>query len=49
MSRYMKTFNVKDRDKDKNNKLMPFRTDDEKLSEKVKTIWIKIANLKNIE
>ena len=33
MSEYVKTFKVKDRDKDKNNKLMSFHVDDEKLSE----------------
>ena len=31
MSGYVKTFKVKDGDKDKNNKLMSFRIDDEKL------------------
>ena len=31
MSVYVKTFNVKDGDKDKNNKLMSFRVDDDKL------------------
>ena len=30
MSGYVKAFKVKDGDKDKNNKLMSFRTDDEK-------------------
>ena len=34
MSGYVKTFKVKDRSKDKNNKLMPFRIDGEKLLEK---------------
>ena len=38
MSRYVKTFQVKDGDKGKNNKLMYFRIDDEKLLEKYKTI-----------
>ena len=33
MSGYVKTFKVKDGDKDKNNKLMSFRIDDEKLLE----------------
>ena len=44
MSGYVKTFKVKD----KNNKLMPFCIDDEKLLEKYKTIWTKIEDLKNI-
>ena len=39
----------KDGDKDKNNKLMSFRIDDEKLLEKYKAIWTKIEDLKNIE
>ena len=49
MSRYVKTFKVKDGDKDKNNKLMSFRIDDEKLIEKYKAILIKIEDLKNIK
>ena len=49
MSGYIKTFKVKDRDKDKNNKLMFFGIDDEKLLEKKKAIWTKIEDLKNIE
>ena len=44
MSRYVKTFKVKDGNKDKNSKLMPFRIDDEKLLEKYKTIWAKIED-----
>ena len=44
MSGYIKTFEVED----KNNKLMPFRIDDEKLLEKHKAIWTKIEDLKNI-
>ena len=48
-SGYVKTFKVKDRDKDKNNKLMSFGIDDEKLLEKKKAIWTKIEDLKNIE
>ena len=31
MRRYVKTFKVKDRDKDKNSKLMSFPIDDDKL------------------
>ena len=46
---YVKTFKDKDGDKDKNNKLMSSRTDDDKLLEKYKTIWNKIENLQNIE
>ena len=49
MSRYVKTFKVKDGDKDKNNKLMSFCIDDEKLIEKYKAILIKIEDLKNIK
>ena len=49
ISGYVKAFKVKDRDKDKNNKLMSFGTDDEKLLEKYKAIWTKIEDLKNIE
>ena len=39
MSGYVQTFKVKDGDKDKSNKFMSFRRDDEKLLEKYKTIW----------
>ena len=46
MSRYVKAFKVKHRDKDKNSKLMSFRTDDEKLLGKFKTIWTKTEDLK---
>ena len=35
MSGYVKGFKIKDSDKDKNNKLMSFRIDDEKLLEKI--------------
>ena len=48
-SRYVKTFKVKDEDKDKNNKLMSFRIDHENLLQKYKTIWTKIEDLKHIE
>ena len=44
MSRYVKTFNVKEGDKDKNNKLMSFLIDDEELLEKYKTIRTKIED-----
>ena len=43
MSGYVKTFKIKNRDKD-NNKLMSFRIDDEKLLEKYKAIWTKIED-----
>ena len=49
MSRYVKTFKVIDGYKDKNNKTMFFRIDDEKLLEKYKTIWTKIEDIVNIE
>ena len=35
---YVKTFKVKEEDKDNNNKWMSFRMDDDKLSEKYTTI-----------
>ena len=43
------TIKTEDENKDKNNKLMPFRIDEEKLVEKNKAIWTKIEDLKNIE
>ena len=49
MSGYVKTFNVKDGDKDKNNKLVSFRIDNEIILEKYKTIWTKIEDLTNID
>ena len=49
MSGYVKTFKVKEGDKDKNNKLLTFHIDDEKVLEKYKAIWTKIEDLKNIE
>ena len=48
MSGYVKTFKVKDGDKDENNKLISFRIDDEKLPEKYKTICPKIEDIKSI-
>ena len=48
ISGYVKTFKVKG-DKDKYNKLMTFRMDDEKLLEKYKAVWTKIEDLKNIK
>ena len=41
MSGHVKTFKVKQIDEDKDNIFMTFRTDDEKLLEKHKTIWTK--------
>ena len=49
MSGYVKTFNVKDTDKDKNSKLISFHIDDENILEKYKAIWTKIEDLKNID
>ena len=45
----VKTFNVREGDKDKNSKLRSFRIDDEKLLEKYKAIWTKIKDLRSIE
>ena len=45
-SGYVRTFKVKDGDKNKNNKLTSFRIDDEMLLEKYKTVWTKIEDLK---
>ena len=45
MNGYVKTFKVEN----KNNKLISFRIDDEKLLEKYKAIWTKIEDLKNIK
>ena len=47
MSGYVKTFKVKDRNKD--NKSVFFHINDEKLLEKYKATWTKIDKLKNIE
>ena len=49
MSGYVKTFKGKDEYKDKNNKLMFFCIDDEKLLEKYKGIWTKTEDLKDID
>ena len=49
MSGYVKTFKVKNVDKDKNNKLISFLVDDERLLEKYKAIWAKIEDLQNIQ
>ena len=48
MSGYVKTFKVKDRDKGKNNNLMSFRIDYEKLLQKYRAIWTKIEDLKKL-
>ena len=45
----LKAFKVKDGDKNKNYKLIPFGIDDEKLLKNCKAIWTKIEDLKNIE
>ena len=44
MSGYVKTFKVKEEDKDKNNKLMSLPRDDEKLLEKYKAVSTKIED-----
>ena len=51
MSGYVKTFKDKvgDKDKKNNNKLMSFRTDDDKLLGKYKTILFKTEDLQSIE
>ena len=49
MHGYVKTFKVKNGNKDENNKVMSLRINDDKLLEKYKTIWTKIEGLKNIE
>ena len=46
---YVKTFKVKDGDQDKNNKLMSFRIDNERLLEKYKAIWTKIEDWINLK
>ena len=48
-SGYVRTFKVKDGDKNKNNEFTSFCIDDEMLLEKYKTVWTKIEDLKNIE
>ena len=45
----VKTFKVKVGDKDKNNKLMSFCIDDDKLLVKYKTIWTKIEGSLNVK
>ena len=46
ISGYVKTFKVKDGDKDKNNKLMSFHIDDEKLLEKYNPFGLKLKTQK---
>ena len=46
MNGFVKTFEVKDGDKDEIHKWMSFRIDAEKLLEKYKAIWTKIEDLK---
>ena len=48
-SGYVKVFKVQVKHKNKNNKLMSFCIDDEKLLEKCKAIWTKIEDTKNNE
>ena len=49
MSRYVKTFKDKGGDKNKNNKLMSLRIDDNKVLKEYKAIWTKTEDLKDIE
>ena len=49
MSEYVKIFKVKEGDNDKNNKLMSFCIDYEKLLETYKVFWTRIEDLKNIK
>ena len=44
MNGYVKTFKVKDWDKDKINKLMSFHIDDDKPLGKYKTIWVRLKS-----
>ena len=45
-SGYVKTFKIKDKDKDKNNKLMFFRVDDGKLLEKLRPFGLRLKTYK---
>ena len=49
ISGYVKIFKVKDGERDKNSKLMPFCINDENLLEKYKAIWTKIEDLKILD
>ena len=42
MNRYVNTFQVKEVDQDKNNKLMSFRIDDENLLKNIKLFWLRL-------
>ena len=44
---YVKIFKVNFGNKDKSNKLVSFCLDDKNLSQKYKTIWTKVDDLKN--
>ena len=46
MSAYVKTFKVKDEDKDENNELISFRVFHDKLLENYRTIWTKMEETK---
>ena len=48
MKGYVKTFKVKDEDKNKNNKLISFRIDDKEFLEKYKAIWTKIDSIDSL-
>ena len=49
ISGYVKTFRDKSKDKNKDNKLMSFCIDKDKLLQKYKTIWTRIEDLQNVE
>ena len=49
MSAYVKTFKIKDRNRDKNNKLMYICINDPELLKQYKAVRSKIEDLKNIE
>ena len=49
MSGHVKIFRNKSKDKEKNNGLVCFCIDNNKLLEKYKTIWTKTKDLQNIE
>ena len=49
VSGYVKTFKVKERNKDKISKLISFRICNEKLLEKYEAVWTKIEDIKNTE
>ena len=49
ISGYVKTFKVEDRCRFKNNKLMSFRIDDDKLLQRYKVFWTKNEDSKNIK